>query len=451
MFAALDHVEPESERAEDHRLREASRAELDPASLSRRLALRNVLAGLILIVLIAFAFVLRQRALAQRGELVAQLASASKQRAQLMDIGLITREIVDTRGSAREDARRRLQAVSDALEREQQALLSGDPARGLTGVLPPDVRALYLRPPTLLDAQLTRYVGAARTLANEPGDDALAAHPSLEYLTGRARADALADLERVMDALTAADQAYVAELRELDEGGVIALVLGVLAVFLLVARPGRLALAGQLGELESRAERLRSSEQRFRNIAEVSNDWFWEQDEEGRFTFVSAGVATTGADAATELIGKRWEDLIEPEPGRDVVALLRERAADGAPFSNVVCRVTLRSGRRRSWSLSGTPNYSAEDRFLGYSGSGTDVTRLHEREQQLRAAHRETKAALEKLERLNTELEMRVEERTFNLAQANIELRSRENALRRAKETADDANQAKSRFLANMS
>ena len=42
--AAHVHVVPEREIIEDSKLREASRAELDPAFLSRRLALRNVLA-----------------------------------------------------------------------------------------------------------------------------------------------------------------------------------------------------------------------------------------------------------------------------------------------------------------------------------------------------------------------------------------------------------------------
>ncbi len=442
---------PEREIIEDSRLREASRAELDPAFLSRRLALRNVLASLLALVI--GSFVVRQNALRQRGELTAQLASAGRQRAELIQIALRARELADADKAELAQARRRLEAACDALEREHQALLNGAPesAGPRASVLPPEARALYLRPPLQLDAQLTRYVGAARTLASEPSEQAVAVHPSLEYINGHARADALAALDQVIETLADVDQAYLERLRTIEEGALGALLLGVFIAFVLVVRPGRLALTAQLEELDARVERLRSSERRFRNIAEVSNDWFWEQDAEGRFKFVSAGVAATGADAGTDLIGKRWEDLIDAERGRDAIELLKERARAGAPFSNIICKVKLGGDRRRYWSLSGTPIYGALDKFLGYSGSGTDVTRLHAREQQLRRAHLDTKMALEKLEKLNTELEMRVEERTFNLAQANIELRSRETALRRAKETAVDANKAKSHFLANMS
>ena len=36
-------------------------------------------------------------------------------------------------------------------------------------------------------------------------------------------------------------------------------------------------------------ERLRASEQRFRSLTQLSADWYWEQDAQLRFTYVSAG------------------------------------------------------------------------------------------------------------------------------------------------------------------
>jgi len=35
------------------------------------------------------------------------------------------------------------------------------------------------------------------------------------------------------------------------------------------------------------ADRVRESEERFRNLTELSSDWYWEQDEQFRFTFMS--------------------------------------------------------------------------------------------------------------------------------------------------------------------
>jgi PAS domain-containing protein len=43
-------------------------------------------------------------------------------------------------------------------------------------------------------------------------------------------------------------------------------------------------------ELETRVAERTLSEQRFRDVAEVSGDWIWETDAEGRYTYVSDGV-----------------------------------------------------------------------------------------------------------------------------------------------------------------
>ena len=55
------------------------------------------------------------------------------------------------------------------------------------------------------------------------------------------------------------------------------------------------------------AEALRASEARIRDFAEMSSDWFWEQDADLRFTWISDG-ATSGYGHGREYRGKtRWE------------------------------------------------------------------------------------------------------------------------------------------------
>src|SRR5258705_7256812 len=49
----------------------------------------------------------------------------------------------------------------------------------------------------------------------------------------------------------------------------------------------------QIGQLMARRQAeilMRESEERFRSLTELSSDWFWEQDEELRFTALSVGV-----------------------------------------------------------------------------------------------------------------------------------------------------------------
>lgn len=51
-------------------------------------------------------------------------------------------------------------------------------------------------------------------------------------------------------------------------------------------------------------EALRSSEQRFRDIAFTSADWIWEMDAQGRYTFASDNVMAILGHAPAELTGR---------------------------------------------------------------------------------------------------------------------------------------------------
>jgi PAS domain-containing protein len=67
-------------------------------------------------------------------------------------------------------------------------------------------------------------------------------------------------------------------------------------------------------ELKPIDEALRESEERFHAIAQLSGDWYWEQDANYRFTwaFVRGG---SGAEVSS-LIGKtRWETGEQPLKG----------------------------------------------------------------------------------------------------------------------------------------
>jgi PAS domain-containing protein len=74
------------------------------------------------------------------------------------------------------------------------------------------------------------------------------------------------------------------------------------------------ALAGQSRRVESRtaelaqtADALRNSEERFRDYALTSSDWFWETDADHRFTYLSEGIRAFGHDPASLIGHSRME------------------------------------------------------------------------------------------------------------------------------------------------
>lgn len=152
---------------------------------------------------------------------------------------------------------------------------------------------------------------------------------------------------------------------------------------------------------------LRESEQRFRDFAETASDWFWETGADHRFTYVSEHFLQPGGPPA-EVIGTlRWafaSDLEEePEKWQAHFAALERRE----PFRELIYRCSAAPGSEgdRFVAMSGKPVFDAAGRFLGYRGTGRDVTE------------------------------------TVRVA----------NDLRQAKDEAEAASRAKSQFLANMS
>jgi PAS domain S-box-containing protein len=174
------------------------------------------------------------------------------------------------------------------------------------------------------------------------------------------------------------------------------------ALFWLIARLFR-RQQSHASELARVADKLRASERQVRDFAEISSDWFWEQDAELRLQWLSS-TAFNAHDPGSYVGVKRWELAgadVTQEPWPAHVADLEARR----PFRDFRYQLRSSDGVLHFVSASGVPVYDDAGTFLGYRGTARDVTA-------------EVQAAEE---------------------------------LRRSKEAAEAASRAKSEFLANMS
>jgi PAS domain S-box-containing protein len=123
--------------------------------------------------------------------------------------------------------------------------------------------------------------------------------------------------------------------------------------------------------LERTAE-LRASEERFHRLTELSSDWYWEQDANGRFTQVSGpalemlGIRGDSPETKDGAQGARW---IESER-----AALEENIAARRPFLDFVYSRTNADGSRQYFQVSGEPIFDLSGCYTGYRGVGMDVT-----------------------------------------------------------------------------
>jgi len=124
--------------------------------------------------------------------------------------------------------------------------------------------------------------------------------------------------------------------------------------------------------LERTAE-LRESEARFKSFTELSSDWYWEQNETGKFTRISGpvydmlGLAPDGTQSGAGA-------AFDGEWNAEERALLDANIAARKPFLDFVYSRSHADGTKQYLQVSGEPMFDSASRFVGYRGIGMDVT-----------------------------------------------------------------------------
>ncbi len=139
-------------------------------------------------------------------------------------------------------------------------------------------------------------------------------------------------------------------------------------------------------ELVEARDGLRHERERFRQLTELSSDWYWEQDDQFRFLRLDGELEKRTGIAEGDHIGKtRWEmpaaNVSEGQWDAHRAALRAHR-----PFHDFEMRRPDSGGRAHWVSISGTPVFDERGRFRGYRGVGRDITERKLAEISLRAS-----------------------------------------------------------------
>ncbi len=133
------------------------------------------------------------------------------------------------------------------------------------------------------------------------------------------------------------------------------------------------------------AERaLRDSEERFRSIAEATQEWIWEIDAEGIYTFCSPAVEAILGYAPDQLIGKSCLDIMPPGIRQTMADLLRREIAEKRGWRDLELHLQHAGGGIRWLDSNALPLLDSLGNVMGYRGVARDVT--HHRSQQERIA-----------------------------------------------------------------
>ena len=136
--------------------------------------------------------------------------------------------------------------------------------------------------------------------------------------------------------------------------------------------------------LERTAE-LRESEARYRSLTELASDWYWEQDENMKFTKVSGPVL--------EMLGIQVDSLLE-DISTDIKTnsnfktngnkknvwnerereILHAKINAREPFLDFIFSRENADGSQQKFQVSGEPMFDWHCRFIGYRGIGIELT-----------------------------------------------------------------------------
>ncbi len=163
-----------------------------------------------------------------------------------------------------------------------------------------------------------------------------------------------------------------------------------------------------IGSLYRAQSRVKESEKRFRNLAELTSDWVWQVDERGTYVFAGAKIQDLLGYGPEEVLGKTPFDFMPPEEAARVADIFGDIVSKQEPFSYLENINRHKDGHKVILETSGVPLVADDGTFYGFFGTERDIT--------------ERKQAEETIGDLNEALEDKVRERTEQLVKAQDEL-----------------------------
>jgi PAS domain S-box-containing protein len=175
-------------------------------------------------------------------------------------------------------------------------------------------------------------------------------------------------------------------------------------------------LAVPITERKKVEAKLRDSEERFRQVAENAQEWIWEVDVDGLYTYVSPVVESILGYKPDEIVGKkRFYDLFRSESREELKQAAFDAFVKKQAFRGFVNCNVHKDGRLVWLSTSGMPILNKEGNLVGYRGTDVDITEAKRSEEHRLVLER-------KVNDYSKHLKYLVDLRTVQLKEVNQQL-----------------------------
>ncbi len=134
-----------------------------------------------------------------------------------------------------------------------------------------------------------------------------------------------------------------------------------------------------------RSERaLRDSEERLRHLVNSSNDWVWEVDANGVYTYAGPQCRDILGYEPSEIVGRTPFEFMPDDESVRVAAAFKAIAAQRKPFRGLRNSNLHKNGHLVVLETNGVPILDADGTFRGYRGTDRDITERDRAEHALR-------------------------------------------------------------------
>jgi PAS domain S-box-containing protein len=147
---------------------------------------------------------------------------------------------------------------------------------------------------------------------------------------------------------------------------------------------GFIELIEDITKREQAEEALRESEERFRQVAENTQEWIWEVDTNGLYTYASPLAEKILGYKLEEIVGKKhFYDLFHPEDRERLKKEAFEAFAKKESFREFINCNVHKDGQTIWLSTSGVPILDDKGNLLGYRGADANITQRKKAEKKL--------------------------------------------------------------------
>ncbi|MCJ7765151.1 MAG: PAS domain S-box protein [Thiovulaceae bacterium] len=140
--------------------------------------------------------------------------------------------------------------------------------------------------------------------------------------------------------------------------------------------------------------KLRESEERFRNVTELTTDWVWQVDENGTYVYSGDKICDLLGYEPEEIYGKTPFDFMPPEEAARVGGIFKKIADEQKPFSFLENTNLHKDGHKVILETSGVPLIGDDGVFHGYFGTEHNITERREVEEALAESERKFRTIL---------------------------------------------------------